>query len=189
MMPSIELRLKTMIKAVQEVILPAIAPGNDLAREQAQLLIAHLSLISQHWRHAHTYDALALDAIRELAERLVAAAEGGEQTTSASAALARCLKLCMDADTAAAVQRATIAAAIDELVSASGEDGNQRFHETLFKAILDHGALQAWRDRVWFAGSGMDPESATLVSIEQMLARRDDIYCAGAAPTSSTSIK
>ena len=75
MMPSIELRLKTMAKAVQEVILPAIAPGNDLAREQAQLLIAHLALISQHWRHAHAYDALAFEAIKELAARLLAAAE------------------------------------------------------------------------------------------------------------------
>ena len=94
MMPSIELRLKTMAKAVQEVILPAIAAGNDLAREQAQLLIAHLALISQHWRHAHTYDALTLDAIKELAERLVVAAQGGEQTANASAAVARSGVVC-----------------------------------------------------------------------------------------------
>ena len=174
MMPSIELRLKTMAKAMQEVILPAIAPGNDLAREQAQLLIAHLALISQHWRHAHTFDALALDAIKALAERLVVAAQGGEQTASASAALARCLNNRFDAETDAAVQRAAIAAAIDHLVNASGQDGNQRYRDTLFKAILEHGALQAWRDRVWFAGSGMDPESASLVSIEQMLARRSE---------------
>ena len=174
MMPSIELRLKTMAKAVQEVILPAIAAGNDLAREQAQLLIAHLALISQHWRHAHTYDALALDAIKQLAECLVVTAEGGEQTANASGAVARCLNNCIDAETDAAVQRAAIAAAIDQLVSASGQDGKQRFRDTLFKAIVDHGALQAWRDRVWFAGSGMDPESASLVSIEQMLARRSE---------------
>ena len=171
MMPSIELRLKTMAKAVQEVILPAIAPGNDLAREQAHLLIAHLALISQHWRHAHTYDALALDAIKELAESLLAAADGGEQTVAAAAALATCLQACIDAEPDAAAQRAAIAAAIDQLVSASGHDGAQRYRATLFKAIVDHGALQAWRDRVWFAGSGMDPESASLVSIEQMLAR------------------
>ena len=146
MMPSIELRLKTMAKAVQEVILPAIAPGNDLAREQAQLLIAHVALISQHWRHAHTYDALARDAIKQLAERLVVAADGGEQTASARAAVARCLKICIDDEGDAAVQRAAIAAAIDHLVNASGQDGNQRFSDTLCKAIVEHGALQAWRD-------------------------------------------
>lgn len=172
MMPSIELRLKTMAKAVQEVILPAIAPGNDLAREQAQLLIAHLALISQHWRHAHTFDALALDAIKELAKGLVAVAEGGVRTASAAAALSQCLTTCLDRNTDAAAQRAAIAAAIDKLVSASSEDGDQRFRDVMFKAIVDHGAVQAWRDRVWFAGSGMDPESAGLVSIEQMLARR-----------------
>ena len=174
MMPSIELRLKTMAKAMQEVILPAIAPGNDLAREQAQLLIAHLALIGQHWQHADAYDALALDAVKDLAERLVKSAEGGEQTTSAAAALARCLESCLDAETDAATQRAAIAAAIDHLVNVSGLDGNTRFRDTLFKAIVAHGALQAWRDRVWFAGSGMDPESANLVSIEQMLARRSE---------------
>ena len=38
------------------------------------------------------------------------------------------------------------------------------------KAILDYAAVQAWRDRVWFAAAGMDPERADLPSVEAMLA-------------------
>ena len=51
MNPSIELRLRTMIRAVTEVILPAVNPHDSLAQEQAQLLIGHLHALLQH--HAH----------------------------------------------------------------------------------------------------------------------------------------
>jgi hypothetical protein len=77
MMPSIELRLQTMAKAMAEVILPAIAPENALAREQAQLMIAQLGMVANHWRRAAEYDALGLREIAALAERLCAVATGG----------------------------------------------------------------------------------------------------------------
>jgi hypothetical protein len=34
---------------------------------------------------------------------------------------------------------------------------------------LEHGALQAWRERVWFAGTGLDPDARALPSIDAML--------------------
>ena len=37
MNPSIELRIKTMIRALTEVIIPAVDPNNSLAQEQARL--------------------------------------------------------------------------------------------------------------------------------------------------------
>lgn len=172
MMPSIALRLKTMVKAMQEVILPAIAPGNDLAREQGLLLVAHLDLISQHWQRAQAYDTLALSAIKDLATRLVEAAAGGARTATAAAALAQCIKRQADAEIDAAAERAAIARHIDQLVTAVGEDGEAGFRDFLFQAIVEHGALQAGRDRVWFAASGLDPERASLVGIEEMLAQR-----------------
>ena len=172
MMPSIPLRLATMARALEEVILPAIAPGNDLAREQAQLLIAHLGLIGVHWQRAHLYDALVLDAVETLARELLAAADGGPQTMRASVALAECVQADTASNSDAARRRADLAAAIDTLVSACASDGSAAFGETLFKAIVAHGSVQARRDRVWFAGSGMDPETATLGSIDTMLLSR-----------------
>lgn len=173
MMPSIELRLATMARALEEVILPAIEPGNDLAREQAQLLIAHLGLIGAHWQRAHRYDALVLSAIEALAHELLLAADGGPETLKAAAALAECVQAGTAGSSDAARRRADLAAAIDTLVSACAGDGSAAFRETLFKAIVAHGGVQARRDRVWFAGSGMDPEAATLESIDAMLMPRE----------------
>lgn len=170
MMPSIELRLQTMTKALQEVILPAIAEGNDLAREQAQLVLAHLGLLGQHWRHAQRYDQMTLDAIKALAAQLLTAATGGAATLQAAADLGECMQNLHGSAGQAAHQRALLAAAIDKLVSASGMDGESTFRANLFDAIVEHGAQQTARDRVWFAASGMDPESAAFVSIDEMLA-------------------
>ena len=172
MIPSIELRLKTMAKAMAEVILPAIEPGNGLAREQAQLMIAQLDVIGKHWQKAATLDALELREIVGLGQRLAAAAEGGGQTMAAAGALAGLLRQRESAPFASVTEeRSAIAAAIDRLVHASGIDGSDAFKKSSSDLILDYSAEQAWRDRVWFADCGMDPERADLPSIDAMLAQ------------------
>jgi hypothetical protein len=87
MMPSIDLRLRTMTKAMTDVILPAIAPENPLAQEQARLVIAQLGMIAKQWRQAAEYEALELREITALAERLGALAFGGAETGAAAGAL------------------------------------------------------------------------------------------------------
>jgi hypothetical protein len=172
MMPSIELRLQTMAKAMADVILPAIAPENPLAREQAQLMIAQLGMIAKHWRRAAEYDSLALREMFELAERLCAVAAGGAETRAAADALAALLRR-REAGLVGAVdeERAAIASAIDTLIRASGIDGDEAFRRASSEAVLEYSALQAWRDRVWFAGCGMDPDRARLPEIDEMLAK------------------
>jgi hypothetical protein len=172
MMPSIELRLRTMTKAMAEVILPAIAPENALAREQAQLLMAQLGMVAKHWRRAAEYDALGLREIAALAERLCTFATGGAETRAAAEAL-EALLCERKGHPAGAVdeERAAIAKAIDGLIRASGIDGDGAFKRASSEAILEYSALEAWRGRVWFAGCGMDPERARLPEIDDMLAK------------------
>lgn len=171
MIPSIDLRLKTMVKAMAEVILPAIEPGNGLAREQAQLMIAQLAMIGKHWQKAAILDALELREIAGLAQRLAAVAEGGARTTAAAGELAGLLRQRESTPFASVTEeRAAIAAAIDRLVHASGIDGSDAFKKSSSDLILDYAAQQAYRDRVWFADCGMDPERASLPSIDAMLA-------------------
>jgi hypothetical protein len=172
MMPSIDLRLQTMAKAMADVILPAIAPENPLALEQAQLLVAQLGMIAKHWRNAAKYEALGLREIAALAERLCAVATGGAETRAAVDALGTLLRE-RKGHSAGAVdeERAAIATAIDVLIRASGVDGDEVFKEASSQAILEYSALEAWRGRVWFAGCGMDPERARLPEIDDMLAK------------------
>jgi hypothetical protein len=172
MMPSIDLRLQTMAKAMADVILPAIAPENLLAREQAQLLIAHLGMISKHRRDAAKYEALELREIAALAERLCAVATAGAETRAAADALATLLRERKGYSAGGVDEdRTTIATAIDVSIRASGVDGDEVFKEASSRAILEYSALEAWRGRVWFAGCGMDPERARLPEIDDMLAK------------------
>lgn len=42
MLPNITLRIENLIKAMETIVIPAVDPDNDLATEQAQLIIGHL---------------------------------------------------------------------------------------------------------------------------------------------------
>ena len=178
MTPSIELRLQTMVKAMAEIILPAIGPGNDLAREQGQLMIAQLGLIAKQWDKALAYDTICLREMIGLARTLCDEAAGGPQTTAAASALSALLQRHAPGDELPTTHeridevRAALAEAIDKLVRATEVDSSAAFHDASAKAILDHGELQSWRDRVWFAEAGMDPERAQLPGIDVMLATR-----------------
>jgi hypothetical protein len=176
MRPSIELRLTSMLKAMREVIAPAIEAGNDLAQEQAQLMIAQLTLIARQWDQAARYETLCHHALIALARTLSTEARGGEHTLHAAAALTEAIKQhALDAIPSPDKKtldeaRIAISAAIDALVQASMIDSNPDFHAASANAILEHAELQTWRDRVWFAEAGLDPERATLPTLEEMLA-------------------
>lgn len=161
MLPSIELRIQNLIKALSQVVLPAIDPENGLAREQAGLVIAHLQLIAQQWDKAPAFEAGSLTALEALGQRLADLANGGLVTAHAAA----------DLRSALGGDFAAIANAVDRLIVAVGEDGALAFRAQLDELVLAYGAHQAWRERVWFAGSGLDPDRAELPSIAEMLGR------------------
>jgi hypothetical protein len=160
-LPSIELRIANLIKALSQVVLPAIDPRNALAREQAQLAIGHLQLIALQWRKAAAFEAQALATLRELGEQLADAAAGGGGTMQAAAALREALTL--------GRAYAELGGAIDRLIRAASADAAPDFRARLDDAVLAHGALQAWRERVWFAATGLDPDARALPSIDEML--------------------
>lgn len=47
MIPSTELRLQTMMRAMTESILPALDPKDSLAQEQAGLMMGHINALLQ----------------------------------------------------------------------------------------------------------------------------------------------
>ena len=175
MLPSIELRIQNLIKALSQVVLPAVDPGNGLAREQAQLVIAHLQVIAKQWDKAQTFEAQSLAALRALAERLALAAAGGGETSRAGAGLRRALAQRSESNERAALAREheALGTAIEELIAAAFAaafaDGSADFRAQLDEAVLEHGQYQAWRERVWFAGNALDPDRAELPSIDEML--------------------
>jgi hypothetical protein len=160
MNPSIELRLRTMIRAVTEVIAPALDPQDSLAREQSQLLLGHLHALLQQHTHEAGMERLEYHALGELARALTATCAGGPVTTSAAADLRA---LPPDATTA------VIAHAVERLLIASGEDGSETFQRASAALVLDHARESALRGRAWFKPMGFDSSPESLPAIDTLL--------------------
>lgn len=56
MQPSFDLRIRTMNKALAEVVLPAIDPDNKAAAEQLQLVIGSLNLMQEQIDYANWFE-------------------------------------------------------------------------------------------------------------------------------------
>lgn len=159
MNPSIELRLKSMIRAITEMVLPAVDPGNSLAQEQTRLLLGHLhALLLQH-AHAGEIDRLVKRDAEHLANDLLREVRGGPQTRGAALYLR-----------AALAGTGTISHAIEQLIIASGVDGDPAFVDFSERKVLEYSKAQAIRGRAWFKAMGFDSAPDTLPDIPALLA-------------------
>jgi hypothetical protein len=159
-MPSIELRLRSLMRAVSEVILPAIDPANSLAQEQTRLLLGHLHAISLQLGHEAALVEKDDEAARQLACALLASADGGTHTSAAQAVLAFAVN----------GERHGLLEAIDAFVLASGVDGSETCRASSQRLVLDAGRAAAWRGRAWFRAMGFEPDPAALPDIPTLLA-------------------
>lgn len=75
MQPSFDLRIRTMQKALEEVIIPAVDKTNSAAIEQANLVAGSLCLLNEQIDYAHWFAEVDIFSHRELLESLVAACE------------------------------------------------------------------------------------------------------------------
>jgi hypothetical protein len=165
--PSIDLRIATLIRAVKDVIAPAIDQNNHLAKEQAALVVGQLKLLAAQWNKAADYAAVCrADLAQALAGLEV---DGAEQTREAYATLADALAAAPGRD-AEADYKALMRCA-DELVRAADADGSATFRKDLRARLLAFSQRQALRDRSWFALSGFDLRPQELSSIDAMIGR------------------
>lgn len=82
MTPTIADRLDSMIQAMTDIMLPAVDPGEILAREQAGLVIAHLRMIQTQLPLADRFETVELDAAIALGRDLLPLAKGGALTVA-----------------------------------------------------------------------------------------------------------
>lgn len=160
MKPSIELRIRSMLRAMTEVVIPAIDPDNALAQEQARLVLGHLHALSLQHPHAVRLDLLERRALELLATRLRQIAAGGPVTLAAVQRLARAQ---------AAPAAHGLAAAIEALMVASGVDGGAEFRVAAEPLVLDYAKAAALRGRSWFMTMGFDSDPNAVPAIETML--------------------
>jgi len=159
MNPSIKLRIHTMIRALNEAIIPAVDPGNALAQEQANLLVGHLHVLLQHEGREQLICEVEHTELMRLGSALVEASRGGSAT---AAATARVRNLPKDVDTD------TLSHAIEALIIDSGIDGDDAFKRACDKLVIEHGREATRRSRVWFKSMGFDHDPDALPDIDSL---------------------
>lgn len=167
MLPNIDLRIATMIKALEQVILPALPRDQRLARDQATLVASHLRMLGGQWEATLRYERLSLDDLAGLARALLpeAPAALAAPLDAALTAAAAC-----DRGSATALEQANVALghAVDAVIL--GGDDHVPLSQAATKAVLDYGLRHARRERTWFKANKLDPDQAELPEIAAMIA-------------------
>ena len=152
MIPNVDDRLASVIRALTEVILPHLPPEASLAQEQVQLAVGHLQILRAQIDALPGYEREELADGRALGAALAGCA-GGAQTTAATAALAGATAA-QGEDGRALLK--SINTAIEALVRAVAADGEAASQAKLATTILKHERTRARKDREWYAPFGFD---------------------------------
>ena len=174
-----EIQLRSMIKAMTEVVLPAVDPENDLACEQAQLVLGMLHLMAARLPWQFHYDIDALDRAVALSSKIDQDADGGPETQAALAALkdaatnggrvlAGAKSSPEDLEQAILDLRAKTASTLNAMQI----DGDPECRKTIGRAVLEAAREQTTRERAWFAPQGWDTEAEAPPPLETMLESR-----------------
>lgn len=153
MIPNIDDRLASIIRALTEVVLPHLPPEASLAQEQVHLSIGHLQILRAQIDAAPAFERGELDDIAALAAAL-AGLTGGPATQAALAELTAATQAADGSDVRG--QYKSLSKAIEALVRAVASDGDAAGKATLSKITLEHEAVRAQKDREWFAPFGFD---------------------------------
>jgi hypothetical protein len=152
MTPSIDDRLASVIRALSDLILPALPVEAGLAIEQAQLSIGQLQIIHAQLGAATAFEQQEADDAHALGTAMLIGGAGGSDTTAALAAL----RTALDADGSARDVRTRLNSAIDTLVEAMATDGDLAWRDKATAALLTMEGERAMKDRRWFAPMGFD---------------------------------
>jgi len=166
MLPNIDLRIANMIKALEQVILPALPRDQRLARDQAMLVAGHLHMLAGQWKSTLRFERLSLDDLAGLARDLAAVVDASlvAQLDTAVAAAEAC-----DRDSVTALEQA--ASSLGHVVDAVilGGRSHLPLPRAATDAILDYGLRHARRERTWFKANCLDPDYADLPTLEAMI--------------------
>lgn len=161
MTPNTDDRLASIVRALTDVILPALPPDAGLAKEQIQLSIGHIQILRAQFDAIPAFEAEEFTDALNLGKALEKS-KGKRLTKGAVASLKSALRHARTTTDAAGMRqsRTAINKAIANLVVAMAADGDAKSRVELSKTILDHETVRSMKDRRWFAPFGFDSISA-----------------------------
>jgi len=169
MIPSIPDRLKSVVHAMSDVVIPALDETNALAQEQARLVIGQAMLLLQQLDYAAEYEALEVKAAIALGEALLKSAAGDAKTTAAKKALKIAIATAPnDPDRRRA--RVSVNDATNNLIDAAYQDGSPSFTGSILPVVLGHMTPITTYERAFFMGAKFDTDAASMPSLGEAMA-------------------
>jgi hypothetical protein len=170
MNPDIDLRLQSVLKALCDVIVPALPAHERLAREQANLVVGHLTIIAEQWQHALTFELENLMLACELADELATLELDSPLSAALSAALGDARNVDRNNYQAVSDTHRQLKAVIDRVLAAG--QGQTAMPPAMLAAVLRYNQRRAPRERIWHRGAGLDPDAAQLAPIAALSERQ-----------------
>lgn len=173
-----EIQITSMIKALTDVVIPAIDPINKLAIEQSQLIVGMLRLMAHQLPVQFKFDRDELARLTAFSRALTAteSADAGIRSaiaklaTSADAALSLLERYALDPAELVAHLR-SLKSAVGGLVTAAAASNDTDAQLRIEKIILKMSKEQLLRDRSLMKLQGFEPNPAELPDIAQLLAQ------------------
>ena len=169
-------QIPTLIKALTDVVLPAVDPNNKLAQEQAQLIIGSLHLIAQRLPLQYRYDRHELERFLELARQLEREAVGSPELEAAASALASCVATGSDVLLRAGADPGEIESgnlALRESIGlvVQAAPSHEARRKAIESAVMAHSKELLLRERAWLAMQGWEGKDA-VPAVESLIGVR-----------------
>ena len=170
-----DIQLQTAIRALSEVVAPAVDASNALAVEQLQIVIGMLHLMAARLPLQARFDCDELSRLLEFSTALIAALDGGGYTdviTTLRCATGEGAGLLALAQ----ADPADILRVIRELRTHTGtlittayRDGSDAERARITTLTLAHADAQLLRERSWVVPMGWERQPEDLPAIEDLL--------------------
>jgi len=177
MQPDTETRLKAILRSLQEVIIPAIAPDKKLAVDQANIVTANIGmLIEQHDKQIHYLLAELRDYRAFLQDLMEMSDHSASQPAQHACATLEELAPVIDADlplpSALAKVLTEVKAVVDNLVQHFLDHDDPQRVAAVEALTLKYARSQLLRERAWVAKAGFELEPDKIPSLDKLLTSR-----------------
>ena len=159
-----EIQIQSMVKAMIDVVLPAVDPAHKMAQEQARLIIGTLQLIAQRLPIAYRYDCDELRRYVALAHALLAGtketldpdtqAELARLATQGRQLLTGACSEPADVEAAAFALRAAVSHGVQQACSV----GSTQVKQAVRRLVLDAAKIELERERSLVMGMGFETD-------------------------------
>ena len=157
MNPSVDDRIASIVRALTDIVLPALPHEAGLAQEQTQLAIGHLQILRAQLDAGPGFEAEELTDARSLAEALLVDGAGGTATSAALAVVRAALQKAVGGENVRQT-RVRINGAVDDLIRKTAVDGSGAYRATAAKSLVRLQGERALKDRKWFSLMGFDSD-------------------------------